>query len=92
MMEESKNVKEIVDGYLAQDGTAVVLQGIDPRTAGFEDVLAAVDILGLSANPLQYFMGCINSGRRIYLYEEYFILHNFFTVQFNHIIILKDNL
>ncbi len=92
MMEESKNIKEIVDDYLAQDGTAVVLQGIDPQAAGFADDLASVDIPALLANPLQYFMGCISSGRRIYLYEEYFILHNFFTVQFKKIIILKDNL
>lgn len=92
MMKDSKNIKDIVDGYLAQVGMAVVLQGIDPRATGFEDVLALVDIPGMLANPLQYFIGCINRGRRIYLYEEYFILHNFFTVQFHQIIILKDNL
>ncbi len=82
-----------VNECLSDSASVVVLKGIpldvlDPDLGIMENI----DYDRLIANKLLYFSNIVSQNRRIYTYEEYLYLRDFFISQFNSVCIVDNNL
>ena len=76
------DIKKTVAKILSQEYSVVVLRGINPSKAGFNDYKTSVNIKALMENPFQYFVDIMSKNRRIFLYEEYRLLRTFILAQY----------
>lgn len=86
------DIKKTVAKILSQEYSVVVLRGINPSKAGFNDYKTSVNIKALMENPFQYFVDIMSKNRRIFLYEEYRLLRTFILAQYRDISIIKNNI
>ena len=87
------SLTDTIDDILKNEGTVIVLDGINPKEAGMESMLDSMDPDLLNKSPLDYFINAVASQRRrIFLFEEYVCIKQFLASQFKHIVILHNNL
>lgn len=86
-------LKEYVQAALAKltagENSIVALKGIP---LDFADDNAVENIEVAAKNPLKYFNAVVNSGRKIFAFEEFLLLKDFLSAQFDEIFILNNNL
>jgi len=89
MIDEKEYLLKKIQVYLENEGTIVVLKGVDIKLI-IEDV--SVDIDELLENKLNYFIKISQTGRRVITYDEYLALYEFVLMQYIKIVILENNL
>ena len=85
----TKYVQAALAKLLTGGNSIVALKGIP---LDFADDNAAENIETAAKNPFKYFSAAVNSGRKIFTYEEFLLLKEFLFAQFDEIYILNNNL
>ncbi|HHY81852.1 MAG TPA: ATP-dependent DNA helicase RecQ [Clostridiales bacterium] len=88
-MNLKENVKSIIEKYIDEDSSVIVLKGID-ITMYYENLV--VDMDELLNNKMAYFMKIYANNRRVITYDEYIALYDLVLLQYKKIIIIDNNL
>ncbi|SCW67236.1 ATP-dependent DNA helicase RecQ [Ruminococcaceae bacterium YRB3002] len=87
------NVNSSIKECLKDNSTVVVLKGVPLDVLASDlNISDKINYDSLVANKLMYFSNNVSQNRRIYTYEEYLYLRDFFLSQYNSICIVENNI